>query len=331
MQKRPHIFIAPVDWGWGHSTRTAAIIREINSENEITIGVSEMNRHFFSEHFPELKQVLLPSYNISYSSFIPAWIKVLLQSFSIKKKIKIEHEILDKFLSENRIDKVISDCRFGCYSEKVQSVLITHQLKLQSPVFNGIANYFNQKMISSFNEVWVPDFEKKEQRLAGALSENEALKLPIKFVGPKSFLVHDKNGKKEDIDLLLLLSGPEPQRSIFEKKLVEGLRNFEGKMILIRGTNKKSKLDFGKIRTIDFISGNDLAELIVDSKKIICRSGYSSLMDLYLLNKKDMILVPTPGQTEQEYLAHYWTEKFGVKKITQNKLKGQLIDLLKTH
>ena len=111
-------------------------------------------------------------------------------------------------------------------------------------------------------------------------------------------------------DYLILLSGIEPQRTILEDALMEVFKNSEKKIVLVRGTNNAKELSSKIIRVIDIAFGDELKEWIVNSETVICRSGYSTLMDLFLLNKKNIILVPTPGQSEQEYLAEYWKINF---------------------
>lgn len=312
------IFISPIDWGLGHASRCIPIINELKGKNKIIIGVTKKNDFFFREYFPDLEQKQIVSYNVSYSKFLPLWLKLFLQWPSINSSIKKEKQELEKIITEQKIDLVISDNRFGLYSKKVKSVFITHQLKLKTPIFTSVSNWLNKRYIHQFNEVWVPDYEEKEKRLSGELSDSNEIKIPVKYIGPKSALtfpgVKPVNMK---YDFLFLLSGPEPQRSILEDLVFKFAKQANKKIAIVRGSVKSQKREIENADVFDFLSGNQLADLIVNSETVICRSGYSSLMDMHLLNKNKLVLIPTPGQTEQEYLADFWQNKFKARKLEQ--------------
>lgn len=312
------IFISPLDWGLGHSTRCVPIIKDLLKNNNVIIGVSELNKFFFEEHFPTLQKIDLPSYNIQYSKNLPVWLKVLFQFSKIKRVIDKENKLLKEIIKENKIDLVISDNRFGLYNKNVESIFITHQLNIMSPVFLGLATKKNQEYIHHFNKVWVPDHKNENERIAGQLSNSKDIKIPVEYIGPQSALkdLEIKPSSKK-IEYLVLLSGVEPQRSNLEKKLVEKFKDHDKKIVLVRGSKSELVLSNKNIEVFNFAFGAELKQLLITAETIICRSGYSTLMDLHVLGKKKMILIPTPGQTEQEYLAYYWKEKFGAKVIMQ--------------
>ena len=174
-----------------------------------------------------------------------------------------------------------------------------------------------------FNQVWVPDYEKVEKRLSGKLSESSLINIPTLFIGPQTALIPSNFEEKIKIeyDYLILLSGEEPQRTLFEKLLIKSFTKSNKNIVLVRGSDSKFEIiNSSKITYFDFAFGNELQNLILKSETIICRSGYSTLMDLYLLKKNKIILIPTPGQTEQIYLATYWQRNFGAKTYHQNKI-----------
>lgn len=319
------IFISPIDWGLGHASRCVPVIRELKVNNKIIIGVTKKNDFFFREYFPDLEQILISSYNISYSKAIPLWLKLFLQWPSIHSVIKKEKRELEKIISRFNIDTVISDNRFGLWSKKIKSIFITHQLKLKAPVLGGFANMLNRKYIHCFDEVWVPDYEEKEKRLSGELAEPFEIKLPIKYIGPKSALDFSmvKQAGEKQYDYLFLLSGPEPQRSILEKLVFEQTNKIKGRLAIIRGSKEAPLIHTRKADVFDLVTGQKLSELIVNSETVICRSGYSTLMDLHMLDKRKLVLIPTPGQSEQEYLAELWHEKFGARVLAQNKFSEE--------
>lgn len=316
------IFISPLDWGFGHSTRCVPIIHQLKKNNRIIIGVTAVNKRFFELHFPNLKKVSLPSYQINYSKSLPVWLKILSQFPKIKSIIKKEHLLLEKIVAENDIDVVISDNRFGLYNKLTENIFITHQLKIVAPFFSALASKINLNYIHKFNKVWVPDYENEANRLSGKLSNSEGLKIPVEYINPQSAMMC-ANLNTEQIkkcDVLLLLSGVEPQRSILEHYLLKKFQFSDKKIILVRGSDCKIKVENKNITVIDFAFGLELKALIVNAESVICRSGYSTLMDMYLLKKEKLILIPTPGQPEQEYLAQYWKEKFNAKVCVQKNI-----------
>ncbi|MGZ3884034.1 MAG: glycosyltransferase [Bacteroidia bacterium] len=328
MFKGKTILVAPLDWGLGHATRCVPLVRQLSAENIVILGSTPLLKPLFDEEFPELKQVALPAYDISYSKLLPLWLKLSLDSPRITKVIADEHRILGTLADELKPDVVISDSRFGFHTEKAQSVFITHQLFLKSPVLNPIAQNINKNYILKFDEVWVPDYEEAAKSLSGELSHAAVhFHDNVKYIGPQSRLAEgDPKTAEQTNDILILLSGPEPERSTLEEALLEKFKNTDKKIVLVRGTQKENSRQLAVrapgIRVYDFPAKYELRQLILSSQKIICRSGYSTLMDLHLLGKKNLLLVPTPGQTEQEYLADYWKKHFGAETIAQDKISG---------
>ncbi|MBL7909574.1 MAG: glycosyltransferase [Bacteroidia bacterium] len=316
------IFISPLDWGLGHATRCVPIIKELCANNKVIIGTTTLNRNFFDKDFPELQKINLPSYNIKYSNNLPVWVKILLQWPKINAVINEEKKILKQIIAEHKVDLVISDNRFGLYDKNVESIFITHQLNVKSPLFLGLANKKNKEFIHQFDKVWVPDHKNDNERLSGKLSDSEEIKIPVEYIGPKSALaeIEINSSELEKYDLLILLSGVEPQRTILENKLIEKFKDSSKKIILVRGSDTEFHAVNKNISVFNFAFDSELKKIILNADTVICRSGYSTLMDLYLLNKKRIFLIPTPGQTEQEYLAQYWCEKFGAQKIKQSEI-----------
>lgn len=307
----------------GHATRSVPIVSALAQSNRVILGVTKLNRHFFDLHFPDLLKIEIPSYNIAYSKTLPVWIKVMFQWRKITRVIQAEKKQLEDIISRYSIQVVVSDNRFGLNNKKAHSVFITHQLKLKTPFFFGFANRLNKNYIQQFDEVWVPDYKEEHKRLSGELSDPKHIKIPVKFINPQSQLQNiELKRAPEKSDLLLLLSGVEPQRSVLEKILLESLKGFGGKIILVRGTEHGPEINASNATVYNFVSGEKLKNLIVHADTVLCRSGYSTLMDLYLLNKKKLILVATPGQTEQEYLARRWSKIEGVRTVSQSETRN---------
>lgn len=322
--------VAPLNWGIGHATRMVPLIRTLLSmEVEVLLGSEGAALSVLQQEFPSLNSIELPAYNIHYSPNSNFTQTIALQLPKIRQAAVSEHQFLKKIIKEYELDGVISDSRIGLYSDKVPTVFVAHQLFIQMPRgkkwLESSLKRLNLQLIGKFDECWIPDYG-DAPNLSGDLSHKHPLnKKQFKFIGPLSRLKRVE-AKKEDTDLLILLSGLEPQRTLLEDKILNQLsgfngNDFEGKVILARGRtdsneNRKIKgLAANKnieIEIHDYLDAQGVAKAIARSKTIVCRSGYSTLMDLVKTTantNKKVILVPTPGQTEQEYLADYFAQQ----------------------
>lgn len=320
MYKNKIIFIAPLDWGLGHATRCVPLIRKLSQNNTIILGVTPLTKLIFDDEFPNLKKTDLEPYNISYSKKLPLPIKLLLDFPRIKKVIKKENQQLKHIIKENKIDIVISDNRLGLFNKSIETVYMTHQVNIQAGLLSFLANKIHHYYIKNYNTIWIPDFANKQQSLAGKLSHLSPFK-NTNYIGPLSRL--EKNASDEfSFDYLFLVSGPEPYRTSFENTLIEIATKSNKKVALVRGSDLKLQTKITTNLTVfNLPNSKILSQLISNSDTIVCRSGYSTLMDLHHLNKTKVILIPTPFQSEQIYLANYWQSKFGAKSLQQSKLK----------
>jgi uncharacterized protein (TIGR00661 family) len=229
---------------------------------------------------------------------------LLAQLPRLQKNIKEEHRWLDTIIDEHHIDLVISDNRYGLYSKKIPCIFITHQLTIKAP-FAWIENMLqriNYRYIDQYNSCWVPDVA-GEPNAAGLLSHPVTLpRTKVHYIGLLSRFQLQAVEKK--YDYCVLLSGPEPQRTLLENTLLEGLSKVEGKILLVRGKPGSKEIPDAAphIEIKNHLPGSGLAQALLQSEYIISRSGYTTVMELLSLQKKS-ILIPTPGQTEQEYLA----------------------------
>ena len=222
-------------------------------------------------------------------------------------------------MKEHGVDLIISDNRLGLYHGQVESIYMTHQLKIKAGIWSAAANRIHRHYMQKFSRVWVPDFEDRGLALAGELSENPGLS-HVEYIGPLSRL-DAQVIPGGHIDYLVLLSGVEPQRSLLEDELRGVFRQTKKKVVLVRGSNTTATSAFPEhIRVINLADAALVAQLIADAETIVCRSGYSSLMDLHHLRKKQLVLIPTPGQPEQEYLARHWNTRFGAKVLEQARI-----------
>lgn len=313
------LLIAPLDWGLGHATRCIPIIKDLIANNcNIWLAGEGAQEKLLRKEFPDLSFLPLKGYNIRFPGSGAA-VKILFRVPKILRTIKDENTWLKEQVTKYDFDGVISDNRYGLYHDKIFSVFITHQLTIKSPFgkwSESILQQWNYKFINRFNECWVPDEEGKDN-LAGDLSHPEKLPgIPIKYIGALSrFVPKDSYGESiegEEIKnhLLIILSGPEPQRSLLEEIIINEIAHYNGSATIVRGLPNEESI-IPSTNTICFHNHLDSKSLNDEMNKasfVISRSGYSTIMDIIKLKKKS-ILIPTPGQSEQEYLANYLSGK----------------------
>jgi uncharacterized protein (TIGR00661 family) len=304
MGKVKHVLVAPLDWGLGHATRCIPIINELRRRGiVVSIASSGQALTLLRKEFSDLLFFELPSYHPTYSNRIPFLISIFVQVPKFLRAVYQEHRVLQEIVKGNDIHMVVSDNRYGCWSNHIPSFLITHQVNILLPAglktLQRMVNYFNHRQVKKFTACWVPD--EKQNRLTGDLTIPDDIN--IKFIGMLSRF--EKIEIPFRYDLLVILSGPEPQRTALERIITNQLRGIKMKVKIVRGlpdTIEEMKIDNINVSIGNYSSADELNLLIEESELVICRSGYSSIMDLIKLNKK-AIFIPTPGQTEQEYLA----------------------------
>lgn len=303
MTKRK-IIVAVLNWGLGHASRSIPLITALQKEGFAPILASDGDSLLLlRKEFPDLQWLELPSYRISYPGQGRSMrMHFLLKAPQILKAVAKEYRLLKRFIaSEGEIAGIISDNRFGCFSRKIPSVYITHQLRVLSGTTSFLTTRVHQLIINRFTECWIPDGE-GPGKLSGKMSAGQGLKLPLKYIGPQSRF-RKKVGEGQ-WDLLVLLSGPEPQRSLLEEILLRELKGYDGKILFIRGkiASAKTREQSGNMSILNFLTGKELEAALNSADLVIARPGYSTVMDLAALGKK-AFFIPTPGQYEQEYLA----------------------------
>ena len=313
------VLICPLDWGLGHASRCIPVIREfLDAGAKVIIGADKRPLALLRDEFPNLEWVQFPGYNISYPENGSMSLKMARSVPKILKGIREENALLKDIIREKSIDIVVSDNRFGLWNKNVKTIFMTHQIMIKCPGVLKIFEYFlhriNLSFIKKFDECWIPDYD-KENNLSGDLGHKNKSISKTFFIGPlsrfnkKDFANPAEKGS--EYDAIFILSGPEPQRTIFEEIILDQLNKAKQlKTIIIEGLTeeRKSLLHGENLEVYPHLSTNEIFEKINKSNVVICRSGYSSIMDLATMGKK-AILVPTPGQTEQEYLADYFKKK----------------------
>jgi uncharacterized protein (TIGR00661 family) len=301
------VLVAPLDWGLGHATRCIPIINALIANNFRVILAAERGQQaLLQKEFPQLLILPLTGYRMGYSKhkkWLP--IKLALQIPKIIAAIKREQKWLNNIIHKYSIDLVISDNRYGLYHHTIPSVIITHQLQIQTPKWlQAAVTKLNYRWINRFTQCWIPDFA-EGPGIAGKLSHPPKLpSIPVHYVGALSRFKQMETSTHFEYDFLILLSGPEPQRSLLENLLLQKAKYSSYRFLLVRG--KPGSTDTiavsNNITVYNHLPTDALENTYKKSKWVICRSGYSTIMELLSIQKK-AVLIPTPGQTEQEYLA----------------------------
>ena len=324
--KKNNILVVPLDWGLGHATRCIPIVQSLLENGcRVIIAAENATQRLLEHEFPQCTFLPLKGYRIRYSRkkfWLP--IKMALQIPRILLRSYQEHRWLKKVVNQYSINAVIADNRFGLFHSTIPSVYITHQLLIKTGhrFSEKILQQIHGWIIRKYTHCWVPDFAGKEN-IAGELSHPAHCPSNVQYIGCLSRLSPMDNPEIK-YNLLLLLSGPEPQRSIFEKLLLGQLKHYSGKVLLVRGLPENvgkegnSIVESASLTIQDHLGAAQLNEAIQQAEMVICRSGYTTIMDLIKISQK-AILVPTPGQTEQEYLArHLMAEQFFYAATQQN-------------
>lgn len=330
MNPTKKILVAPLNWGLGHASRCIPIIYALKENNFIPIIASDgASLHLLKKEFPNDIFETLPDYQIQYSEKGKNFrFKIFKQLPKLFFAIRKEKKTLEKIIKNHAISGIISDNRLGIFSAKIPSVYITHQVNVLSGNTSWISSKFHQHFIKKYTECWVPDVS-EGINLSGRLSHQNANLKNITFIGPLTRFKKRNLPKKHD--LLVILSGPEPQRTLLEEKLIIELSEFKGAVLFVKGlVESEQKITTQNNFTFyNYMEAGELETTIQESKYIICRSGYSSIMDLTFLGAKTF-LIPTPGQFEQEYLAKKLKKEGSVPSCAQHKFtldKLQKIDI----
>ena len=330
MNKKHNILICPLEWGLGHSTRMIYLAgRLLEMGNNIIIGAGKEYHQLFKDELPGVSCITFNGFKPRYSGFLPQYFILLLKTPFLIYHIFREHNRLKKLIEKHKIDIVISDNRFGLWNKKVKTVYVTHMPRIPLPKalrFIEIAGILmHREIIKKYSYCFIPDLP-GELNISGRLSHG--LKLPdnVRFTGIISrFMLHlSAPAASTSISKhnTIILSGPEPQRGILKRRLAVIFKGKEITTVVLEGRADKGReiRKDGNILYYTHLPASEMKPMITESENIITRSGYTSIMDLISLNCS-ALLIPTPGQTEQEYLADYLTGKGWFSSISQSEIK----------
>ena len=307
------VIVAPLNSGLGHAARSKTVIdNHLAAACKVIIASDGNSLSVLKRQFPVLQAEELPSYSPVYplnGNMVWAMLK---QTPKMLLNISNEQSAIKKIASKYNAEIIISDNRYGCFTNFTKNIFLSHQLMIQSPesllFLRPSINRLHAKYINRFHECWIPDVE-HGFKLSGILSENKFIKIPKYNCGLLSSFQSSNLSNDKKYDIVAILSGPEPQRTIFEGKIIEQLEKLHCSALLIRGkiSDPNEIPDRGALQFKNYMPADEIAKFINTDTLVICRSGYSTIMDIAQLGVR-ALLVPTPGQTEQEYLASYLEE-----------------------
>lgn len=314
------VLISPLDWGLGHATRVMPLIEHLDQNGVEVIVSSYGESHvFLKREFPALLHINHPGIEVNYPKN-GAWMAFhFLQKLPmLHAAIRSEWRMTQEIIAEYAPDLIISDNRYGVYSEVIPSVFITHQTQIKSPLFENSVNFINHRHINRFHQCWVPD--DLENSLSGELSAHGKITTPVKRIGFLSTLRSQKS--ESQFDFCFVVSGPEPQRTLFQQKLLRIASEMPEKNFALITNSQKNIDASANVKVFQHCKRETVHSVLLSAELIVSRPGYSTLMDLAGTHTK-CLFIPTPGQTEQEYLAEELQKKNIARTVKQQELKAE--------
>lgn len=320
------ILVAPLDWGLGHSARCIPIIHALLQRGAVPIiGADNGPLALLRGEFPEMEHVRIPGATIRYSKGGSQLWSMLRQFPEMVRSVRTENALFDRIRRDLYLHAVISDQRFGLRAHQLPSVLITHQVFPFTPIAQGVLRKLNQRHIARFDRCWIMD-EREAPGLAGELSHGRNLPANARYIGTLSRMRPGQRGEVAHYRIVAVISGPEPHRTLVDAILTEQLQRIEGQHLLVRGLPGKAEDEQrGNVLCVPHWGSAELAAAMAAAELVVSRSGYTTLMDLIALGRSALV-IPTPGQAEQEYLGalHVRTGRFVVQAQHQVDVKAAL-------
>lgn len=328
LKRDKNILICPLEWGLGHAGRMVPVARKLLAMgNNVFIGSGENHSEFFRKEVSGLSYIHFPGFRIKYSGWLPQYIVIFFRTPAFIFRCIAEHYRLKKIISEYNIDIVISDSRIGLWNKHISTALVTHMIRIPHPgglrFLENLGNPLVKNLTGKFKLCLIPDLP-GEVNVSGKLSHNVSLPSNARYAGLLSRFVDpgpESSGIRKKYYCTVILSGPEPQKSILRDKLSEILKTADKPSVILEGSPRGEirRSVKGNITYISHLPTSEFGKLILESENIVTRSGYTTIMELISL-RRSALLIPTPGQSEQEYLAEYLAGKGWFKTTSQDNL-----------
>lgn len=324
-EKKRRILFAVLNWGLGHATRSIPIIRALQKNNVVILAATGRALQLLRQEFPDCTVIDFPDYGVRYCrnrKFL--FLYLLVQLPRILWRLIREIQQTRRIIRAYKIEVIFSDNRYGVSSRKIPSFLLTHQLRFRLPqilrCFELISVLFNRLMFRQFRHVFIPDVEGVDN-LTGQLGHPRAFRdaKGLSYIGILSSI--ERQTVSDSIDGLVMISGPEPQRTVLEKMIVHQAKALPGHWIVVLGKPDMAQYVYhtGNLEIYSHLDRQKMTTFVNRASLIVARAGYSTIMELIALGKP-ALLIPTPGQTEQEYLAERLKDKGWFHWVHQKKL-----------
>ncbi len=337
-QNQQQVLVCPLDWGLGHASRMIPVIHHYRERGfQVMLGGSGKSGELLQVTFPGLQYIPLPSPNIRYAGkerwLIPV---ILLQLPRFALSMFREHRRLREIVKSHQVNVVISDNRYGLFCRQAYCIFVTHQVSPALPPFFRWAEYplyrIIRRIIHQFDECWIPDYPDPHHNLSGKLSHRFTLPRNARYVGILSRFKNMRPNQEaplgENYDLVMILSGPEPQRTALQESMTALAISLNKKTLIIAGLETgyrdQKNTDHPALSIVPHLDPPAFYHVLQHAGAIICRSGYSGIMDLAILGRT-ALLIPTPGQPEQKYLAEYLTTKGYFSQVCQKDLSPDFL------
>ena len=323
-----HILVSPLSWGLGHATRDLPIIRDFLARgHHVTVAAEGRALALLKQEVPQCDFVELRDYPTPYSSgryFVP---KFLAMAPAMLAAIERETVNVRRLLRKQKFDLILSDNRFRVRSDGTPSFVISHQLRFMTPpsihYMDTVTEFFNYLYLAPFDRVIVPDVAHPTENLSGRLSHQTRWLKPsgkVYYAGVMSSTA--RMNVPQDVDLFISVSGPEPQRTQLEQIILQRAPDVRADRIVIalgKPETRETRRLNERITVHSFLDRAGQQEMLNRARLVVCRSGYTTVMELAELGKK-ALMIPTPGQTEQEYLGRYYAERGYFHSVSQYEL-----------
>lgn len=320
------ILAVALDWGLGHATRMIPLLRrEQASGAELLLAPTPAQAVLWSAAFPDATFIEgIPEYNITFPERGALQWHLIKDWPRLQRVIREEHQFVQRIAKQHSVQGIISDNRYGAYVDGLSNQLVTHQLQLSLPWWTRLpAQIVLHRLLLPFDQILVPDHD-SGTTLSGALS-HPTRDARVRYIGPLSRFENMSVAKDMHTHqpLVVLISGPEPHRSRFEARMHCLAKQLKTPTVIVGGQpGKNSETIDCQVTIYPHLPDDALAALLCQAHLIVCRSGYSTLMDLQALGQK-ALLVPTPGQVEQIYLAQHFAAQFGWSLIKEENLNAE--------
>ena len=300
--------------GLGHITRCYPLIEAlIKRKHEVWIASSNRALKFVKNELgSKIKYFELPEYPFQDRAYLKNKFSTLgyvLDFPKYQKSFNKEHELIKKLHLEQKFGCVISDSRYGVHLPGVPSYLIHSHIRIGlgklSFISRIITELGNVTFLKNYSRLLIPDDEKNG--VCGPMTHDLLfIRNPV-YLGLLSMV--KKRKVKNDLDYFFSVSGPEPQRTVFEKKVLSSIKNLKGKIAVTLGKPESQKIEKKKNCVVyGYLKKEKQEEMLNRARMIITRSGPTTITDIVELGKK-ALLVPTLGQPEQEDVAEYHHKK----------------------